>query len=1238
MESIGREMLARGFANPPTEYGPIDGWWWEAGELDREKLRWQIEEFKDKGIVGTWFYARYLYGEPLGSQPGYMSPGWWEFTSFAAEEHKRLGMIDWFSNWTALQFEQDAIRSQRDRGEPELWGRRLVLHRGRPRDDGSVRIDVPEGDEILDSAAYRLTDHAIDHASRIDLNDAVDGRTLVWAASEAGWEVLVVAARPWDLDYVNPEIGRRWTDVILGQYERNLGGQLGDVVQAFGPDEMELLNGTTFFSPDVLDRVSAELGQDARPLLVGMFVDIGQQTSRIRANYHGTVGSLLGDRFYDAPTQWLHDRGMLHVTLSQRNEDAIAHAFHHGDFFRYLRTFDAPGNEDPLQSPPGGRRLFRTKISSSVAHLYERQRVIVLAHYASGWGHTPEENVGWTNEAYAKGANLYSRHLGSYSLLGGWYEYVPPHDHFFHPYWRYWRTFADYVRRLSFVMSQGVHRADVALLYPLTTIHAHWKAVEELDSVEADGVDRDPFGRHASSQVFEPFAFEVSKALEDLAIAIYHAGIDFDFVDDPSLDRAEVRGKVLTIGGLEFRSVVLPPMSTVRRSTMEKIAAFHDAGGAVAAFGRLPTDSVEAGGEDPALKELVDRVFGPDGSGVLIEDDVAGLPPALSNAIRRDVVASEPMIFHTHQHVEDGEIYLIFNASDDAREVTVDLRASGTPTVWDCFTGQIRRAEGVTHTDDRTQVALSMGPSQAMVLVLGPEEAGTVEAATRLDESLEPVTLAGPFRFQLEPTMNNRWGDFRYPASDDLIGAEARRFRYREEHDGSGIDSGWHQPEYDDSSWTEVQYSHGPYWSHLGPFADSEEPGGLLERVLEGDRSLAWERYSYSKRFGTNRRVGYTGFAAWFNHLLGVSDNFLVLDETTSREIIGDPLPELEEDAPEGGVQGNHHHYMATTVMAPEDRTYSLRIGRTKNHPELSGLDQDSWIPHRVAPGTRAWVNGEQVLSVGDEDASEVAVDVPFRAGPNRVLLRAAHEDGAHTSGYVVLLDGEPEETDPTVPQLRWFRKSSGPVLDVEPERAHPVGWYRFTAPPGTRVIRFMANARAAEGWVGGGAVAVGDDGISLDVPVSGPTTVALRIEQERGTYEGAVFDEPIRFETDEGTIELGDWSAQGLATYSGIGVYSIEVDLTAEQIASKVVLDLGGAMAVAEVIVNGTQAAVLLGRPYEVDITRFVQEGPNRLEVKVANTLANHMSTYPTKWVFEGQTVSGLLGPVRLRFLAPIG
>jgi hypothetical protein len=61
------------------------------------------------------------------------------------------------------------------------------------------------------------------------------------------------------------------------------------------------------------------------------------------------------------------------------------------------------------------------------------------------------------------------------------------------------------------------------------------------------------------------------------------------------------------------------------------------------------------------------------------------------------------------------------------------------------------------------------------------------------------------------------------------------------------------------------------------------------------------------------------------------------------------------------------------------------------------------------------------------------------------------------------------------------------------------------------------------------------------------------------------------------------------------------------------------------------------LARPFRFDITNFVKEGENEIQIKVVNTLANHMSTYPTKYIYEGQTQSGLLGPVEIRFLSKI-
>ena len=99
------------------------------------------------------------------------------------------------------------------------------------------------------------------------------------------------------------------------------------------------------------------------------------------------------------------------------------------------------------------------------------------------------------------------------------------------------------------------------------------------------------------------------------------------------------------------------------------------------------------------------------------------------------------------------------------------------------------------------------------------------------------------------------------------------------------------------------------------------------------------------------------------------------------------------------------------------------------------------------------------------------------------------------------------------------------------------------------------------------------------------------------------------------------------------VEVYSKEVRLGHRHLQGQVLLELGDARTVAEVFVNGKRAGIRMSRPFRFDISDFVQPGNNQIQVKVANTLANHMSSYPTHWVLEDQAVSGLLGPEQLRF-----
>jgi hypothetical protein len=143
---------------------------------------------------------------------------------------------------------------------------------------------------------------------------------------------------------------------------------------------------------------------------------------------------------------------------------------------------------------------------------------------------------------------------------------------------------------------------------------------------------------------------------------------------------------------------------------------------------------------------------------------------------------------------------------------------------------------------------------------------------------------------------------------------------------------------------------------------------------------------------------------------------------------------------------------------------------------------------------------------------------------------------------------------------------------------------------------------------------------------------VALRIEPLRGYYGGSAVPEPVQLDCGIGKIALGDWSkGSAMECYSGGVWYRKKVMLSRAQVESRVMLDLGRVVATAEVRVNGHLAGVRVAPPWQLDITRFVETGANRIDILVYNTLANHYRTVPTR--YRGKSTSGLIGPVRLEF-----
>ncbi len=98
------------------------------------------------------------------------------------------------------------------------------------------------------------------------------------------------------------------------------------------------------------------------------------------------------------------------------------------------------------------------------------------------------------------------------------------------------------------------------------------------------------------------------------------------------------------------------------------------------------------------------------------------------------------------------------------------------------------------------------------------------------------------------------------------------------------------------------------------------------------------------------------------------------------------------------------------------------------------------------------------------------------------------------------------------------------------------------------------------------------------------------------------------------GKNELNYWNDQGYYFYTGEGVYSGEFVAKAGE---KIMIEVD-TIEIAEVIINGKSAGKRIWDPYTLDLTPFVADGVNKLEVRVTSTGSN--------WI-HAQTPSGLSG-----------
>ncbi len=1160
-----------GFQAPPPGYGEVPFWWWTGDRLDVDRMIGQIRELHKKGISGVQVnYSHYDTAGWLTEQgePGIFTDEWWKVYSRISEECGKLGMGIGLSTYTI-----DWPRGAKNLfyhlfySKPELNAIQLDAGK-RQRLRGGQTTTIPCSADQFAARAYPMKDGVIQRGG-VDLSPLIKAGNISWTAPAGDWEIWTFRAVR-KAGSLNPLMAGAGQTVIRGFFQKfqdRNPGKSSKGLNYFFNDELHIGVGKFAWNPDFAKEFLRRKGYDLLDVLPGMWVDMGDITPKVRMDYADVRMSLMEERYFKPIYTWHASRGMIFACDSGgrgRNPQEF------GDYFRATRWYTAPGHDTP-----GGRAdLIKGKVSSSIANLYQRPRVWLEGYHSLGWGAAPERLMLATRENYLYGCTLLNLHGLYYTTYGSHWEWAPPCYHFRMPYWAHMGVFLGYFDRLSYLMSQGAQVCDVAVVYPVAPYEAEMN------------------GGKASTAAF------------DLGARLMKAGINFEYIDNDSLARAEVaNGKLLVrAAGASYQALVFPNMDAVRWQSIEKAAAFARAGGKVYAVGAVPSASDRAGRNDPKLAAMNDLAFKADcrlaQAGQVVD--------AIRHAFVQDVRGLSQTVRALHRKVGPRDVYLVMDASPGT---VAEFRTRGAAELWDPWTGKVRPLRVVKHTATTTQVELPLEPYEAQVVVFTPGRKH-VNPPESDERPMLQKKLPDEWAVTFLPTMDNTHGDFRMPvtAGNRLIGVEARRFAWACET--AGLAKTAMLPQTDDRRWSRKLHGYGTQFYVLGPVPNDVDAAKLDAELAKlksvdpstpvtvGGKALTWRAYDFSWRYGKEGDLGHQGYHGLKRT---VTDDFICL---------GKPTGGLNETRYTDEKAGKRYYLWTSATV---EKALSARILVSRGAP----ADKSHTSP--VITPAAVYVNGGRV--------NDLAQPISLKAGANPTLIRYDHSGRGH---FVVRRQAEPPPKGRVPLAMRWYNDGGVIPFDVY-AGDRSAEWFRFLSAPGTTAIRVQARGKV-RAWINGEPMTdKGDGRFEAVKPAPTAAVVALRVVPLTGRSGGAVIPEPVTVETSgAGVMPLGDWSQMGiLNNYSGGVRYRSVVTLTEGQASGKVEVDLGRVTATAEVHVNGKKVGVRVAPPWRLDVTGFLKTGKNTLEVLVYNTLANHYQTIPSR--YRGKPLSGLIGPVRL-------
>ena len=582
------------FHTPPRAYGILP-FWFLNGELDPEEMRFQLREFRLKGMPGIILHGRY------GLETPYIGPTYLDRIRFAVEEAEKLGLQTWIydeMNWPSGTADKRVLQARPDLAQRYIecinftvrgpWftyltgadSRYLDFERSTPVAAFAVRLDGDTAGQVID-----LTPN-------LSFRDVIP-----WEAPPGNWRLIYIVEKEADyyIDALNPESTAEFLKLGYEPYAQAIDGKMSSQMLGFYTDEPAMHyfltggdNPVVPWTKDMFRRFQERNGYNLRPRLADLFFDIAPDSAGVRYDFYTTLTDFYSRAFYQQIHAWCRQHNVLFTGHLLYEEWLRRLVRVEGNLFKHYPHMDVIG-VDHLYPIIGNRdrpdEHVAMKVGSSAAHQLGSPRLLCESFGGIFMDATMQRMKWIADWEYVLGVNLLNPHGFHYTLEGPRKRDWPPSQFYQYPWWQYYGDFSNYISRLSYLLSGGKHVAKVAVLWPMNAMFATYT----------------PQTRNALNDRIES-DFNV---LTDLLLRLHY---DFDYLDEDMLAGAELQGNAIRIRDEAYELLILPPMAHIKLSTLERLEQFVAQGGRVLGMIFLPGQAFSETGSGTHLVDISDRM------------------------------------------------------------------------------------------------------------------------------------------------------------------------------------------------------------------------------------------------------------------------------------------------------------------------------------------------------------------------------------------------------------------------------------------------------------------------------------------------------------------------------------------------------------------------------------------------------------------------------------------------------